>query len=252
MKFLCFSALLVKCSLLGNALLVCPCLVITLSHWLWSVSCRSSAAKCCSLPRQASGQLPWAQGNIVPLWSLASGPAKIPMSVINQGKPWLGRDSFLVSAQILPASLVLVAQVGKRLIFSWVELVQWHSWKKQKENKTKPHGFSSSNGLGSSSDVTEVHVDKVYHFSLIKTRHYSDKFSRVQAVFPKITLHFTSICFCFFVIISFNTRFKTLYMIEVRLTICTFIMVSSPAQDPTVNSLKLFEVSAQSPLLLCC
>lgn len=160
-------------------------------------------------------------------------PTKVPMSAINQGKPRLGRDSFLVSAQILPAGLVQVAQVGRRPIFSWVDLIQWHSWKKQKENKTKPRGFSSFIECGSNSNVREVHGDKVYHFSLIKTRHYSDKFSQMQAVFPKITLHFISICFCIFIIIFFNTRFKTLYMIEVRLMIYTFKMVSSPAQDPT-------------------
>lgn len=234
MNFLCLSALLVKYSFLGNALLVCPCwLVIILSHWLWSISCRSSAVKCFSSPRQASPQLPWAQGNIVPLWSWASGPTKVPKSAINQGKPRLGRDSFLVSAQILLAGLVQVAQVGRRPIFSWVDLIQWHSWKKQKENKTKPRGFSSFIECGSNSNVREVHGDKVYHFSLIKTRHYSDKFSQMQAVFPKITLHFISICFCIFIIIFFNTRFKTLYMIEVRLMIYTFKMVSSPAQDPT-------------------
>lgn len=243
MKFLCLSALLVKYSLLGNALLVCPYwLVIILSCWLWSVSHWSSAAKCCSFPRQKSLQLPWPQGNVVPLWSLAPGPAKVPMSAINQGKPWLGRDSFFVSAQILPASLVWVAQVRKRPIFSWGELVQWHSWRKQKENKAKPHGFSSFPECGSRPDATLSTWTSLYHFSLVKTRHYSDKFSRMQAVFPKITLHFTSICFCISITISFNTYFKTLYMMEVRLMICTFKMVSFSAQDLTLNSLKLFQL----------
>lgn len=99
MDCLCFSALLIKYLLLGNALPVRPrWLVIISSPWLWNLSCRSNAANCCSLPRQIFHQLPaLVEGDNVPLGCRPLGPAWLRWVCCQPwgSKPWqllLGED----------------------------------------------------------------------------------------------------------------------------------------------------------------
>ena len=76
MECFCLSALLIKYSLLGNALPVRPCwLIIIPSPWLWNISCRSIAAICSSLPGQIFYPLPqFVEGDTVPLRCRPPGP----------------------------------------------------------------------------------------------------------------------------------------------------------------------------------
>lgn len=144
MDCLCLSALLIKYSLLGNALPVCSCwLIIIPSPWLWNLSCRSNAANCCCIPGQIFHQLPrFVGGDAAPLGCWVPGPARLHRVCC---QPQGSHSSFCVERMLClhqcsdsqPADSVKAVEIGRGLISWWCELQQWHLIKKKKNKLHK-------------------------------------------------------------------------------------------------------------------
>lgn len=145
MDCLCFSALLIKYLLLGNALPVRPrWLVIIPSPWLWNLSCRSNAANCCSLPRQIFHQLPGlVEGDIVPLGCRPLGPVWLRWVCC---QPWGSHGSFCLEKTLClhqcsdsqPGNPVKGVETGRGPISYWCELEQWHLIKRKTHKQKQP------------------------------------------------------------------------------------------------------------------
>lgn len=143
MDRLCLPALLIKYSLLGNALPVRPCwLIITPSLWLWNLSCRMNAANCCSLPGQIFHQLPgFVEGDVVALRCRPPGPARVCWVCC---QPQGSHGSFCLEKTLglhqrsdsQPANSVKAVEIGRGLTSCWCELEQGRLIKNETKQKT--------------------------------------------------------------------------------------------------------------------
>lgn len=124
---LCLSALLIKYSLLGNALPVHPCWLIRIpSPWLSSFSQRLNGADFCFLPRQIFQQLPgFVQGDaepevlLRPCWFCCQPQGK-------HGSVWLEKALCLYQcSESQPTNSVKVVEIQRGLVSCWSELEQW-------------------------------------------------------------------------------------------------------------------------------
>lgn len=163
---LCLSALLIKYSLLGNALPVHPSWLIRIpSPWLWNLSHRSNGADFCFLPRQIFQKLPGVvQGDVEPevLLRLCWQPQGSHSSFCLEKPLCLHQCS-----ESQPANSVkVVVEIGRGLAFRRSELEQWQLIRKQTSKHTSPnhkqkttHVFSSSTDnfpCGSKTNVNKV------------------------------------------------------------------------------------------------
>lgn len=132
MDCLCLSALLIKYSLLGNTLPVCPSWLIIIPSPCRNLSCRLNAVNCCSLPRQIFHQQPGlVESGIVPLRCWPPGPAWGHRVCC---QPQGSRGSFCFEKTLClhqcsdsqPANSVKAVEIGRGLISCWCELEKWH------------------------------------------------------------------------------------------------------------------------------